>query len=99
MRLLLTGNPGIGKTSVIKATLRNLPGIRYAGFYTEEKRHRGQRIAFKIFTLDGQEGTLASIGRREPTIGRYTIHVEEFEKLVLSLIDLEITPADLYIID
>lgn len=100
MRLLLTGSPGIGKTTVIRATLRSLGGLKCAGFYTEERRHSGQRIAFKIITLDGQEGTLASIGRgREPIVGRYSIHIEEFEKLVLPRIDPERTPADLYIID
>ncbi|MCZ6626334.1 MAG: NTPase [Deltaproteobacteria bacterium] len=100
MRLLLTGFPGIGKTTVVRTALRNLEGIKCAGFYTEEKRYQRERIGFKIMTLDGEEGTLASIDRgREPTVGRYTVHVEEFERLALPLIDPEITPADLYIID
>jgi len=99
MRLLLTGSPGIGKTTVIHAVLRRLEEVKCAGFYTEEKRHAGQRVGFKIITLDGQEGTLASIGRKEPTVGRYSIHVAEFERLVLPHLDLEITPADLYVID
>lgn len=100
MRFLLTGSPGIGKTTVIRATLRRLDGIKCAGFYTEEKRHSRQRIGFKIFTLDAEEGTLASIERGSgPTVGRYTVHVEEFENLVLPLIDPEQTPADLYIVD
>ena len=100
MRILLTGIPGIGKTTVIRATLRGLQENKCAGFYTEERRHQGQRIGFKIITLDGEEGTLASIGRgKGPKVGRYMIHLEEFEKLVFPQIDPEITPADLYIID
>ena len=99
MRLLLTGNPGIGKTTLIRAILEQLEEVRCAGFYTEEKRHGGQRIGFKIVTLDGREGTLASIGREEPTVARYSIHVEEFEKLALPQLDPETTPADLYVID
>ena len=99
MRLLVTGSPGIGKTTLIRAVLEQLEDVRCAGFYTEEKRHGGQRIGFKIMTLDGQEGTLASIGREEPTVSRYSIHVEEFEKLALPQLDLETTPADLYVID
>ena len=99
MRLLITGTPGIGKTTLIRAVLKKLEGVECAGFYTEEKRHQGQRIGFKIITLDGQEGTLASIGRTAPTIGRYTVHVEEFEKLMLSQLDTEITRAELYVID
>jgi nucleoside-triphosphatase len=102
MRVFLTGIPGIGKTTVIRSTLEGLREIHCAGFYTEERRHQGRRIAFKIITLDGEEGTLASIERaraKRPTVGRYTVHVEEFEKLVLPLIDPETTSADLYVID
>ncbi len=99
MRLLITGSPGVGKTTLIRAILERLEGVECAGFYTEEKRHRGQRIGFKITTLDGQEGTLASIGRKGPSIGRYSVHVEEFEKLALSQLDTEITHAELYVID
>ncbi|MBI2087267.1 MAG: NTPase [Deltaproteobacteria bacterium] len=100
MRLLLTGLPGIGKTTVIRATLENLGDIRCAGFYTEEKRHGGQRTGFRITTLDGQERILASIDRgKAPSVGRYTVHIEEFERLALPVIDPEITPADLYVID
>lgn len=100
MRLLLTGSPGIGKTTVIRETLRNLQDIDCAGFYTEESRSRGQRRGFKICTLDGQEGILASLGREKgPRVGRYTVHVGEFEELVLSRIDPERSPADLYVID
>jgi nucleoside-triphosphatase len=32
-------------------------------------------------------------------VGRYTVHIEEFERLALPMIDPEITPADLYVID
>lgn len=100
MRLLLTGLPGIGKTTVIRATIENLSDLRCAGFYTEEKRHGGQRTGFRIMTLDGREGTLASIDRgKAPTVGRYTVSIEEFERLALPVIDPEITPADLYVID
>ena len=99
MRLFLTGIPGIGKTTLIRAVLGQLQEVNCSGFYTEEKRHGGQRIGFKIVTLDGQEGTLASIGREEPTVGRYSVHVEEFEKLALPQLDPETTPADLYVID
>jgi nucleoside-triphosphatase len=99
MRLLLTGNPGVGKTTVVRGIIERLKQVNCAGFYTEEKRQGGQRVGFSIITLDGSQGTLASVGRREPTVGRYSVHVEEFEVLVLPLLDPAITPADLYVID
>jgi nucleoside-triphosphatase len=99
MRLFLTGNPGVGKTTLIRAITERLEDVTCAGFYTEEKRQRGQRIGFRVITLDGQEGNLASLGRENPTVGKYSIHVEEFEKLVLPELDIATAAADLYVID
>ena len=43
MRLFLTGNPGVGKTTLIRAVVERLEGITSAGFYTEEIRQSGQK--------------------------------------------------------
>jgi nucleoside-triphosphatase len=99
MRLFLTGNPGVGKTTLIRAIVERLEGITCAGFYTEETRQGGQRTGFRIVTLDEQEGTLASLGGQKPTVGKYSIHIEEFEKLVLRCLDPVTNPAALYVID
>jgi nucleoside-triphosphatase THEP1 len=79
--------------------VERLDEVTYAGFYTQEKRRRGQRIGFTIVTLSGAQGSLASIGRKEPTVGRYSIDVEGFEALVLPNLDPGTNPADLYVID
>ena len=61
---------------------------------------RGQRRGFNICTLDGEEGILASSSPgRGPKVGKYTVHVKEFEELALARIDMDQTPAELYIID
>ncbi len=99
MRLFLTGNPGVGKTTLIRAIAERLEQVTCTGFYTEEKRQRGQRTGFRVVTLHGQEETFASLGRQKPTIGKYSIHVEEFEKVVLPILDPAITAVDLYVID
>jgi nucleoside-triphosphatase len=100
MRILLTGSPGIGKTTAIRRILRNLQGIKCSGFYTDEKRERGQRRGFMIRTLDGEEGTLASVGGETgPRVGRYMVHIEELERVVLPRINPEESPAELYVID
>jgi nucleoside-triphosphatase len=100
MRLFLTGSPGVGKTTLIRTLVGRLENVvTCAGFYTDEQRQREQRVGFKIVTLSGQEGTLARLGRKAPTVGRYSIHIEEFEALVLPYLDPGTTPADLYVID
>ncbi|NIO08153.1 MAG: NTPase [Deltaproteobacteria bacterium] len=99
-RLLLTGSPGVGKTTVIRRILKTIQGVQCAGFYTEERRERGQRRGFKICTLDGEEGILATTSPgKGPKVGKYTVNVGVFEELALPRIDLEETPAELYIID
>lgn len=99
MKLFLTGNPGVGKTTLIRAIAERLEGIRCAGFYTEEIRQSGERTGFSVVTLDGRRATLASLGSQKPTVSKYTVHVEQFEKLVLPVLDPVETPADLYVID
>lgn len=99
MRLFLTGNPGAGKTTLIRAVTERLQGIMCAGFYTEETRRSGERTGFRIVTMDGKKATLASVGTRKPTVGKYSVHVQDFEKLVLRCLDPVTTLADLYVID
>jgi nucleoside-triphosphatase len=99
LRLFLTGNPGVGKTTLIRAIAERLSGINCAGFYTEEIRQSGERTGFRIMTLDGGKAALASIGTKKPTVGKYSVRIEEFEKLVLRYIDPILTSADLYIVD
>lgn len=100
MRIVLTGAPGSGKTTVVRAVLKKLLAIRCAGFYTEEVRERGERKGFKVCALDGREGMLASVSKKQgPRVGKYVVHIEEFERIALSSIDPEKSPADLYVID
>jgi nucleoside-triphosphatase len=81
--LFLTGRPGIGKTTVIKAVAEAL-GERVGGFYTEEIRGSGGRRGFRLVTLDGQEATMAHVGLRQrgrPRVGRYGVDVQAVERV------------------
>ncbi len=51
--LLLTGVPGIGKTTVIKCLAARLTGLPIAGFYTEEIREGKSRVGFRLIGLHG----------------------------------------------
>src|SRR6266496_2303557 len=68
-RILVTGPPGIGKTTLVRRVVERLHGKRLTGFYTEELRGRGGRTGFRIVTLDGREARLATVGGGGPTAG------------------------------
>jgi len=81
-RILVTGPPGIGKTTLVLRVLDLLHGRRLSGFYTEEVRGRTGRTGFRIVTLDGRTAQLATAGGvGGPRVGRYTVHLAALEAL------------------
>jgi nucleoside-triphosphatase len=59
-KVLLTGRPGCGKTTLIKRVVDKL-ALPAGGFYTQEIRKGGERVGFKIITLDGKQAVLAHV--------------------------------------
>ncbi len=51
--LLITGIPGIGKTTVLRKVTERLGDVRVCGFYTEELREQGIRRGFRLIGFDG----------------------------------------------
>jgi len=69
--VLLTGRPGVGKTTLIQKWVASRPG-RCGGFYTQELRESGTRVGFEIVTLDGKRALLAHVRRPgPPRVGKY----------------------------
>jgi len=96
--VLLTGRPGIGKTTVIMR-LAELVRDRdnLAGFYTEEIRDGGVRRGFGAATFSGKSTVLAHVAfKAGPRVGRYRVDVPAFEELVIPELA---RPADLVLID
>jgi NTPase len=60
--LLLTGAPGIGKTTVIGRVADRLKGRNLGGFYTEEIREGGERRGFQLVGFEGTDRVIAHIG-------------------------------------
>lgn len=96
--LLLTGRPGIGKTTVIRRVADALKGERIAGFYTEELRSRGERTGFRIVTLDGRSRQLASVDIRSPhRVGKYGVDVSAVDAIAEATLARQ--SADLFLVD
>jgi nucleoside-triphosphatase len=98
-RVLLTGPPGSGKTTAVRRVVDLLSGLRMAGFYTEEIRGRSGRTGFRVVTLDGRTAPLATLqDRGGPRVGRYSVHLDEFEAVALSQLDSS-QGVDLIVVD
>ncbi len=74
--LLITGAPGVGKTTVIRRAADGLKEERLRGFYTEEIREKGERCGFRLVGFDGETHVIAHAdfakGRR---VGKYGVDV------------------------
>lgn len=99
-RLLLTGRPGSGKTTAIRAVVSRIGKARCMGFYTEEVRRGGRRLGFDVVTLDGGRAPLARTGAPGPTVSRYGVDVAAFEALGVAALEEALTRPDrLLVID
>ncbi|MBI5542903.1 MAG: AAA family ATPase [Deltaproteobacteria bacterium] len=100
-KILLTGVPGIGKTTLIRAVAEQLQGqgLAVSGFYTAEERGAHGRTGFLVVTLDGKRGRLATTARTEgPRLGRYTVQLHSFEATALPSIAVR-AGVDLFVLD
>lgn len=97
--LLITGPPGIGKTTVIRKVAAALPGQRLGGFYTEEVRVGGERRGFRLATFDGPEDIMAHVDFGGPyRVGKYGVDVGVIDALAGSALALK-DGVDVYLVD
>jgi nucleoside-triphosphatase len=100
VNILLTGKPGVGKTTLIMRVVKDLEGISISGFYTQEIRSAGSRQGFQATTLEGRQATLAHIESRSSLrVSRYGVELEAFERYIVPSIDPALTQARLIVID
>ena len=97
--LLLTGQPGSGKTALIKESLARTK-VNGGGFYTEEIRTGGMRQGFRIVTLDGQEAILAHIDVSSPyRVSKYKVDTGALVRVGVSALRQALKESDLVVID
>jgi nucleoside-triphosphatase len=78
--LLVTGLPGVGKTTLIKKLCEALKRFNPVGFYTEEIREGGERKGFELISLNGRRGLLSHKDIRSPyQVGQYKVDIKGFE--------------------
>ncbi len=100
--LLLTGRPGVGKTTVIRRVAEEL-GDEAGGFYTEEIRDQnGRRAGFRLVTLTGETAVMAHVelhGEGRPQVSRYGVDVGAIEDVGLTALRRAIATDKVVIVD
>ncbi len=97
--ILVTGRPGVGKTTLIKKVIKDLK-LDAGGFYTEEVRKGGIRQGFEIVTLSGKRGTLASVNFKSPyRVGKYGVNLRDLEEVGGGAIEEAIEKNSFLVID
>jgi nucleoside-triphosphatase len=97
--LLLTGQPGTGKTALIKEALARTR-VKGGGFYTEEIRTGGIRQGFRIVTLGGQEAILAHVSISSPyQVSKYRVDTDALNRVAVAALRQALKESDLIVID
>ena len=95
----MTGQPGTGKTALIKEALARTK-LKGGGFYTQEIRTRGIRQGFRIITLDGQEAILAHVGISSSyQVSKYQVDTDALDRVGVSAVRRAVQGFDLIVID
>jgi len=101
--LLVTGLPGVGKTTVLQSVTDELSvrGFKVGGMMTREVRREGTRIGFEIEDLGTRrKGWLAHVNQPHgPQVGKYRVNLRDLEEVGAKAILDAITQADIIIID
>lgn len=97
-RILITGPPRGGKTTMVQKVVAGFPG-KAAGFFTREVRRQGVRVGFELVTLDGQAALLSHVDFPGPyRVGKYGVNLENLHRVGLPA--LEVKPGvDLVVVD
>jgi len=101
--LLLTGSPGVGKTTVLRKIVDSLrlKGFDIGGMLSQEVRHEGARVGFEIVDLNtGAKGWLAEVTpKKGPRVGRYTVNLQDLESIGVAAIGDAVKRTDVVVID
>ncbi len=95
IKIVITGEPGVGKTTLVKKIIDKL-GKRAIGFWTEEIRdpETQKRTGFRIRTTEGKKKIFSSkFFTSKKLVGSYGVNVDYFEEIALPILERAVTEA------
>ncbi|MBS1126831.1 MAG: putative NTPase [Nitrospirae bacterium] len=97
--IIITAQPGVGKTTLIKKLCMIFKEFNPAGFFTTEILENGERVGFEVENLSGDRKILAHINLKSKcSIGKYKVDIKGFEDFLQNIM-LKEKKTGLYIID
>ncbi len=97
--VLLTGRPGVGKTTAVRKAV-DLLDRPAGGFYTREMRAGGKRVGFEMVTLGGERAVLAHVDFKGPErLGKYHVDVAALEGIGVRAVRAAVEAGQLVVID
>ena len=101
--LLLTGSPGVGKTTVLTKAVSILKdkGYGVGGMISREVREGGVRVGFEVVDLSSQKrGWLAHVNQKTgPHMGKYRVNLEDLENIGAKAINYAVENCEVVAID
>jgi nucleoside-triphosphatase len=101
--IVVTGDPGSGKTTLILKVARKIMSLGYSvgGCVTREIRSNGVRTGFEVLNLsDGSTGILASVNIESgPRVGKYRVNLLDLQGIGARAIEEALEKSELIVID
>lgn len=103
MKILVTGRPGVGKTTVVSKIAEGLreKGVSAGGMITYEAREKGVRTGFVVEDLKtGLKGIMASVNNVSgPRVGKYGVNIGEIERVGVKAVEEAVASDEVIIVD
>ncbi len=101
-KILITGPPGCGKTTLCTRAIDSIKGVcEVGGILSTEIREGRSRKGFKIIDiLTKEEGILAHVNQRVgPRIGKYRVNLNDLDEVGVNAISSAVEKCDVVVID
>lgn len=101
--LLVTGSPGVGKTTVLLKVVEALKagGYSVGGMISREVRSGGSRVGFEVLDIStGKSGWLAHVDQEVgPQVGKYRVNLEDLDGIGAEAIVKAVENSDIVAVD